>query len=166
MAKKKGQLMSEPFMWILALLVVALVLVFGFSAIKKLTNTFDKTSIANYVTEFKKLVEEVYYMDTGSMKAFKIRLPDKITKVCFYGGSGDASQAGIDPTEMRIIQLNGNKNMFFLPLDAYESTMMMHKVEKLNVVGIKCFRNNEDIRLVAQGDYVDVEMAVLITNPR
>ena len=59
MSKKKGQIFAEPFFWILALITAALVLTFGYMAVKRLNDTFDKTSIAKWSTNFKKVVDEV-----------------------------------------------------------------------------------------------------------
>ncbi|MBS3095143.1 hypothetical protein J4231_00515 [Candidatus Woesearchaeota archaeon] len=160
MSKKKGQIFAEPFFWILALITAALVLTFGYMAVKRLNDTFDKTSIAKWSTNFKKVVDEVYYMDTGSSKSIAIMLPKKVKGICFYDGANIANSNVLSPTDYRTIQLNPNKNMAILPAALYDSNLMLHSIGKLKAASPLCVNNGANLRLVSRGDYVSVELPI------
>ncbi len=155
MKNRKGQLFAEPFMWILALLVTTLVLAFGYFAISKLQETFAQTSVIDFKNKFERNVNEVYYLDAGSSKTIKVDLPDRIKKICFYTGQGPIDKNIVSSIEAGVIDLSKNKNMFLLPYDAYKFEWA-YSVKDLKASRFICFNNKKELKLIAQGNYVEV----------
>ena len=155
MKNKRGQLFAEPFMWILALLVAALVLAFGFVAISKLQETFAQTTVIDFKNDFERSVNEVYYLDAGSSKILKVDLPDRIRRACFYTGHGNINRQLVSQIEASVIEQSKNKNMFLLPYDAYKFEWS-YKIKDIKTSSFICFDNKKELKLVAQGNYVEI----------
>ena len=157
MKTKRGQLIAEPFIWISALVIGALVLFFGIRSVFNLIDTAALTQIADFKKSFETSVNEVYYSDAGSSKLVSISLPGKIKRVCFYSNQGSINKNEISPEDISAIKIAGSdKNMFLLPLDAYKITLM-HNIENLKANNLICFDKTKKIKLVSMGDYVGVE---------
>jgi|SRR3989344_4977260 len=159
MKAKRGQLFAEPFMWILALVVGALILIYGFYMISNLIKTNEKATMAKYVLDLRHEVRKFYYFDAGSSELFKIRLPSKIKRACFYTGQGSINRQLISPQDAFQLVQSSSNNMFIMPLDAYGSDYLMYNIDGIKVNNFVCFDNNKDIKLVSEGT------SVLLTQP-
>jgi hypothetical protein len=83
---KKGQLMSQPFIYIFYAIVGILILFFGIKVIINLQETGDSVEYATFVSRIQENVEKVYHDSYGSTISLeKINVPSFITEVCFVG---------------------------------------------------------------------------------
>ena len=80
---KKAQLMSQPFYYIFIVIVIALVLIFGFNLINKLQNTQEKAKFIQFKTDFNQDINNVYLQNPGSRSSFSLLLPEDVKQVCF-----------------------------------------------------------------------------------
>lgn len=80
---KKAQLMSQPFYYIFIIIVIALILIFGFNMINNLIKTQEKAKFIEFKTDFKSSVESVYVKNPGTKISFSLLLPKDAGKVCF-----------------------------------------------------------------------------------
>ena len=86
---KKG-VIDQVFIYIFVIIVIALVLLFGFKQVTNLKNLSEKTTYTVFREDFKKAVNDIYYKNEGSAVVFSkisknkpLSLPSEIKKVCF-----------------------------------------------------------------------------------
>ena len=80
---KKAQLMSQPFYYIFVIIVIAMILIFGFNLINNLIKTQEKAKFIQFKTDFKGSVENVYVQNPGTKISFSLLVPKDLNKVCF-----------------------------------------------------------------------------------
>ena len=80
---KKAQLMSQPFYYIFIIIVIALILYFGFNLIGKLRETQERATWAEFKIDFEKDLENVLLKNPGTKITSTILVPKDATKVCF-----------------------------------------------------------------------------------
>ena len=158
MKRKRGQLIGEPFVWILALVVAAFILFFGAKYIMKLSDVASEAQIADFIQDFNKESEKIYYSDVESFKLIPVNLPNKIKRICFYSRQGQINKNLISDTDLKLIQLSKDKNMFFIPLNAYNINLML-TIPNIKANEFLCFENNKKIKIIAKGEYVEVAKA-------
>lgn len=88
---KKG-IASQVFIYIFAVIVMAMILYFGFTQIANLKNLGDKSVYITFKSELAGAVNDIYYKNKGSISVFSedsrnkpLELPKGINKVCFEG---------------------------------------------------------------------------------
>jgi len=87
----RGGMISQPFVFILILLLVVFTLVFGFRIVNNLRNTQEKLKYAVFKSDFAIVVNSVYDSDKGTMIVFSkdsknhkpLVVPKGIKSVCF-----------------------------------------------------------------------------------
>lgn len=79
---KKGQL-AEPFKYIFALIVIALIIWFGFFVIQKLISFGGEVGEVKFRTEIKDSIRSVYNLAPGSVDEVKFRVPSNVQYACF-----------------------------------------------------------------------------------
>jgi hypothetical protein len=83
MLKKKSQMIhSEIFVYILALVVFSLILLYGYKAIANLRGQSDQISTTQFKTDMKNTVEKLGY-EFGTVEVKSITVPNGVSKVCF-----------------------------------------------------------------------------------
>ena len=80
---KKAELMSQPLYYIFIIIVIALILYFGFNLIGKLKDTQEKAVWIQFKTDFGSAVENVYSKNPGTRISNDLLVPKDSTKVCF-----------------------------------------------------------------------------------
>ena len=86
---KKG-VISQVFIYIFVVIVMALIMFFGFKQVVNLKNLGDKSVYITFKSDFTNAVNDVYYMNKDSTLVFSkdsrnkaLILPKDIKKVCF-----------------------------------------------------------------------------------
>jgi hypothetical protein len=122
---KKGQLFSLPFIYIFGVIVAALIIIFGYGAISRLTNTVNEASLAKSVESLRDIVDFYYTLEPGSKKQFKfkdaIKIPNQIKAVCFVKPKALINAQVPDEAIRTLIQTTKH-NVYFLPLNAFRTT--------------------------------------------
>ncbi len=80
---KKAQLMSQPFYYIFIIIVIALVLVFGYRMINNLLNLQEQSKFVQFREDFKKEVNDVYTKNPGTRISQELLIPKDLKEVCF-----------------------------------------------------------------------------------
>jgi hypothetical protein len=93
---KKGQLLSQPFIYIFYLVVIILILYFGIRVIGNIKNTESEVEYSTFINEINSKINTIRNDAHGSRISLKdIRVPDEITEICFtmdeYASPGDGN---------------------------------------------------------------------------
>jgi len=87
---KKSQIMAQPFIYILGIIIIAFIFFFGYQQVNNLLKIGEKTKFINFQTDLEKAVNSLYYKNPGSMITYSknsrnkpLELPKDATKVCF-----------------------------------------------------------------------------------
>ncbi len=91
---KKGEIPTQLFIYVMALIIAGLILVFGFSAIK---GFMDKGKEIESITMQKTLEREIKLMETryGSVKLLPLDVPANIQEICFTDPSASPNNQNL-----------------------------------------------------------------------
>ncbi len=130
---KKGQVFSEPFIFIFAIIVAALVLAWGFKIIVDLKEKAQIVDLSDTITSLRNDIRTYYSLSTTSSKKIEYKLPPKIKCFCFKditsnnipllsGNIPDVCDP--DNTLYQIMDDSQQKyHLFITPQDAYQLTL-------------------------------------------
>lgn len=130
----RGQIISMPFIFIFAIIVGAIFLVWGVKTVMDLRSHGSYVQLAKFHEDFEAKVKTYYNLEKDSSTPYKISgLPSDIKYVCFTTiGSSDFSNSTLDGAKKSIdsidkglrfeLENNRGDNVFYLPLDAYGTT--------------------------------------------
>ncbi len=124
---KKGELLSQPFIYILALITIVLLFFFGYRAINDFQQKAELVELGNFVNDLKYNIKTYYNFDVGSSKQINLNLPKKVKKVCFINLNEIPSST--DP-ELKLL-INKNDNMYIFPIEDF--SMNSFKIDYLKV---------------------------------
>lgn len=85
---KKSQMIGQVFVYIVTIVVVGLILLFGYNAIMTVKGKSDEIILTKFKSDVANMVE-ITASDFGSVKIKSFELPARYTKACFvknYGG--------------------------------------------------------------------------------
>jgi len=85
----KGQIAGQIIVYILAIVVFSLVLVYGYNAIQGFRQNADQVLYINFKTDFTSMVNSLS-TDKGSEKKMEFSLPSEFREVCFVAKDGSA----------------------------------------------------------------------------
>lgn len=176
MHKKKGQLLAQPFIYIFALILGGLILVWGIKAIVDLVNTAGTAELGKMVKNIESDVGEFYNLDEGATKESQpLSLPKGLTYFCVSElnkkvtgtpvcnkkdkagaikpcGSLDAIDKGLIG-QLRI----GNNNIFVMPMAQAKLNNGKFKIDKLKPGqgDVLCYANGASITLTSRTTFVE-----------
>ena len=111
---------QQIFIFIFALIMMALVLVFGIRQLFVVTDTASTVETLAFVEDFKKEVQTYTTFDAGSTKNVRISVPSAVHQLCFF--NPQLPVAGIsDPVFKALLQGDKKNNLFVLPLEEFQS---------------------------------------------
>ncbi len=82
---KRGVIGSPAFIIIFAVLIIAVILIFGFYLVNKSKETAEKTQMFNVYSSIKNAIKEMEELEEGSNRKLTFNLPAKVKKICFLG---------------------------------------------------------------------------------
>ena len=153
--------MAQPFVMLFAIIVGALVLVWGVYEIKQLIDLSGDIQLSDTMNDFQRVVDQYYYFNEGSARKYKINLPSNFDKICFYshnpadGGWNHPPDTNLDKHKPFIINRE-NDNVFIIPISEGSA---------FNIINLKpieggnnplCFRSGEKINITTETNYVGV----------
>jgi hypothetical protein len=94
---RKGQVAGQIFIYIIAIVVVGFIILYGYSAIKTFRQRGEEVEYISLKTSIENSIGSIA-SDYGSVKRPDFTVPSKYTSVCFVDKS--ASEAGIDAQEI------------------------------------------------------------------
>jgi len=82
---KKAQIFGEPFIFIFAIIVAAMVLIFGIKIYYDLSERADFAQVADIAQRINENIITFYNLEEGSSNTFKYVFPNTIDCICFVG---------------------------------------------------------------------------------
>jgi hypothetical protein len=155
--KKRGQLMAQPFVMLFAVIIGALVLVWGVYEINKLVNFSGDIQLTDTINNFQRVVDQYYYFNEGSSREYKINLPSKFKKICFYSHDKEWNYPGSDLNE-GFIRARKNDNVFIFPIEE-GSVFNITNLKPEGEENPLCFRSGEKFVITSRNNYVGVSTA-------
>ena len=115
MGKKRGQLLSQPFIFIFILVVIAVTIVFGADVIKKVLVIGEDVELVRFKESLKREADLFYNLDPGSVKSIELSVPMGITYVCFIDRDKELDLDNVpDEETATLIEALKDNNMFFI----------------------------------------------------
>ena len=153
---EKGELMSQPILFIFAAIVGALILFFGIRLVFNVKGTGELVEVSSFITNLNNDVEQYYNFDPGSSKVVKLDLPVSVKNVCFKNRVQDTLPSGVDSGINTLMQLNKNDNVFVYPAEGKASFKIKNMLAYPNNNIALCFKNKDEIKITSLGDHVAV----------
>lgn len=163
---KKDAILSQPFIFMFAVIVAAFVLIFGFRSVLNLQKVSESVEVTKFVSGLRRDVETYSFLDAGSSKRIDITFPSKVEAICFkHANENDIGLSYIDQESLDLMALT-NSNFFVIPLDSFTNAHFSIKnlgnPEDNNLKNkIQCFKNSNAVAssfmIVSHGNFVTVE---------
>ena len=168
--RKKGQMLSQPFVYIFALVVGALILVWGGKTVLDLMNTGSQVNIGTYIKSIESDVVAYKNFGEGSKTNKKVEFPQDITYICFLDLERNPTdcrrkEAGNKVVKCTPAELDEdfafqieepNKNIYVLPLSAVKINSFLVEDLKPKAGNPFCVRNGQEITIESKVDHVEV----------
>ena len=79
---RKSQIHAQAFVYILAIIIMAMILAYGYKAVRDIVSKGEFASLVNFKTELKTSISSISY-DYGSVKNEEFNVPTGFKEVCF-----------------------------------------------------------------------------------
>ena len=128
---KKGSILAQPFVMIMALVVMGLVILFGIRAVLQIKSTADTTELVKFAINLENQVELMYNYNAGSVKDLSLNMPAVIEKICFSNPGEPVTSRVDDGFFKRILEADKTNNVFIHPLRNFKK--FDYKIDNLRV---------------------------------
>ena len=166
--KNKAQIAGQIFVYIIAIVIVALVIFFGWKSVKLLIDQSEEVSAISFQSDLKNSVG-LLYSSTGSVRIEELNLPGKVTEVCFIDVNKDIGRGMCDPGSYGDLpkqyfimcdswQSGGLQNVFLVP--QAKNPIFINNLIVNNDEGFECFepiQGRIKIKLTSLGEGINVE---------
>ncbi|MCX6711866.1 MAG: hypothetical protein NT139_02425 [Candidatus Woesearchaeota archaeon] len=112
---KKGELLSQPFTYIFALVLMGILFFFGYRAIAGFQEKAQLIELTTFVNDLKYNIKTYYNFDTGSSKQLNLNIPKKIQRICFT--NLNENTATTDPCLKLLV--SKNNNLYICPVESF-----------------------------------------------
>ncbi|MEK6922745.1 MAG: hypothetical protein AABX08_03025 [Nanoarchaeota archaeon] len=179
---KKG-VSEQVFIFIFALIVVALILAWGTKTILDLKDRASQVQLADSVEDLREKAITYYHLEAGSRSNLKIRFPNEVKCICIKNinpSFSTASTAGGDPSlssvndicdddaiQLKLSSGTGNNNLFVTPSMFTVSQFSINdKLIPISIGGnnlkhlcfdVKANRGYLEAEIEAEGDHVTIK---------
>ena len=172
---KKGQLMSQPFFYIFAIVAIGLIVIFGFFIVNRLVKTGCQVENREFVRDLQDNIDEIYSIGfAGSSKECdivtsnslgdskcKLVLPEGIQGMCFVDATKSLDYSGVSIKKLReeLESLNGDKdrNVWFLARDD-DCELNSIKLNKVIIPESICV-TNKAVKILIENNGREVEIS-------
>ena len=111
----------QPFLFIMALVVMAFVIIFGIKSVNDIRDTADLTELAVFKKDFEDKINVYYNFDIGSSGDVSFGVPPSVERVCFTNPGEPLTVAIPDPFFAEVLDNNIKSTVYILPLDAFSN---------------------------------------------
>jgi hypothetical protein len=123
---RKGQIIGQVFVLILAAIVFILILAYGYKAIAGIIQRGDDAAFIDFTTNLKTEVSSII-LSYGSVKKLELHgLPGRYKEICFITSDAQKAMTGQQETDLdglalhssliyELYEPNGAANVFFIP---------------------------------------------------
>lgn len=149
--KTKAQMIGQIFIYILAVVMVAFILLYGYSAIKTFKDRAEQVAFIKFKTDLESTVKSVSF-DYGTVKKAEFLVPSGYKEVCFI----DLNKPTIpdDPVIEDSVKSGVEKNVFLVAQVAEESFYVGNITVKDPCMAVK--GGKIKIRLEGKGNYAAI----------
>lgn len=153
---KKAEISGEIFIYILAIVIFALTLLYGYKAISFFNQRGQEISYAQMYNDIKQEIEKVEGDTFGTVKKYTIDVPGPYQEVCFVNSKGreprsiPANYTMISDT----LQYTDDNMFLYPPGDQSYNVGDIEIISGQNCV--KLVSGKADLRLESLGDHVKV----------
>lgn len=149
-----AQVTTQVFMFILAVIVLGVIILYGYEAITKFLSTSVDVAIADFQNQFMSSVESIK-RDYGSVSKLELTLPKKFTQICVVDSDTTKNIGDFSTTHERMYSswVKSGENIFLIPTQAQPIKINDIIVQENN--GYFCQLNSLGkitLRLEGQGD--------------
>ncbi len=155
MLMKRGQLLSQPLYYIFAIVVIGLILIFGFRYVGKLLKTGCEVEVLDFVSEVRNKVNQLASLSYGSSfecsivrisgqseSSCELALPSDVKGICFIDTTKDYNVNAIPfrDTKQLVADLgrNANRNLFYSVDSGGSCEAVPANIKKLTTDGVVC----------------------------
>ncbi|MBI4145006.1 hypothetical protein HY493_02265 [Candidatus Woesearchaeota archaeon] len=157
---RRGQILGQVFILILAAVIFILILVYGYRAISQFTKRSEQVALVDFENQFRNAAKSIS-LDFGSVKRLDLRVPaaQEICVMCTPG----LDVAGCSPSQQSMVDFQqdhpllyeswqgGSQNVFLIPLA--ETPLLIERIEAVG--GAFCMPvvgGSVSLRLEGRGD--------------
>ena len=127
---KKAQILGEVFMFLLAVVIFTLILIYGYKAISGFTEKGETVALLELQSQLQRQISSMA-LDYGSTEKMELRLPSETEQICFVdhsqlqwtadhkleGGAGTQQKyREINPLVKDAIEGRTTQNVFLIPM--------------------------------------------------
>jgi len=168
--KKKGQLLGQPFIYIFALIVGALILVWGGKTVLDLMQTGSQVNVGSFIKSLEEDVAAYKNFGEGSRTTKKIDFPGDVTYICFLDLEKSPNDCKRKEQGNKIVKCRAeeldeefafqieepNKNIYVLPTDAVK--IGAFKIDDLKPADGNpfCIRNGLEMEIKSKVSHVEI----------
>lgn len=148
-------MLEQPLVWVFALIVGGLILVWGGYQVYKLVSFSNEIQANDFVTTLKSDIESYYYLEEGSSKVITIILPSGIEHICFTDEGDYDFPEFLSQGEQFLIK-NREENVFMFPSDKIDqgAFFIQHITTDSNPL---CLENKDKLILTTLEENVKLE---------
>jgi len=154
MTRQKAQIYGQIFIYILTIVLVSFILVYGYNAVQNFKSRADKVACLKFKNDLSNAVEGIL-SDFGSVKIKEFQLCPPYTKVCFVETYESPNlPSSTDPVIRDSIASNTGRNIFLVEDIAKDSFYAGKISVEPDVLCIKSSNNKIRLKLEGRGNYV------------
>ena len=151
---KKSQIYSQIFIYILTIILISFILVYGYNAVQNFKKRAEQVSCLKFKNDLSNAIESIL-SDFGSIKRKDLQLCAGYSKVCFVETFESPNlPSNIDPIIKDSILSNTGRNVFLVENIAKESFYSGKISVEPDVLCIKAANNKISLRLEGKGNHV------------
>jgi len=151
---RKSQLYSHIFVYILTILLISFILVYGYNAVQDFKQRAERVQCLKFMKDLQNAVESIS-SDFGSIKRKDLQLCGGYAQVCFIESVQSPNlPGGIDPIIKDSILSNTGDNVFLVEKIAKDSFYTGKISVKPDVLCIKAVDGKISLRLEGKGNHV------------
>ncbi len=161
--QKRGQLLAQPLMAILALVTLAFILYFGFYLVNHVFSTASILDTKVFEKNLQQEITSVYQRSTGSSKVVALAVPSAVTQICFLDLNKNIDKNNLPVSLQSQITLlqrtSSTKNVFFVVSQGEQpQALALQYLKPLHPVCASTLNGQLKIVFENQGDAVDVHL--------
>lgn len=151
---RKSQLYSQIFIYVLTIILISFILVYGYNAVQNFRTRAEQVSCIKFKNDLSNAVESILG-DFGSVKRKDLQLCSGYTQVCFVETfQNPLLPSNIDPIIKDSVKSNSGRNVFLVENTAKESFYIGNISVEPDVLCIKAISNKISLRLEGKGNHV------------
>ncbi len=147
---RKAQAQSQAFIYILAIIIIGMLLIFGVKYIGQIMNKVEDINLLQFKTDLESDANRIG-PSYGTWEKLEIDIPDGVETVCFVESadsiSGGVLSTGIcdansDDYDFRMCnawQDDTSRNVYTVPFDALDTGIYLGEIEVDSSEGYLCF---------------------------